>query len=646
MTTVVNLNAVRSSTAEDSRPLVRIVIVGHVDHGKSTLIGRLLFETGGITPQKLDSLKAISARRGMPFEWSFLLDSLQAERDQGITIDTSQIRFKTESRDIVLIDAPGHAEFLRNMITGAAQADAALLLIDAAEGVRDQTRRHGYLLHLLGVKQVAVVVNKMDRVGWQEPVFRSIENEIVAYLDNLGVRASAVIPISARDGDGVSAASVPAPWYGGPTVLAALDGFDPARAPADLALRMPVQAVYKFDDRRIVAGRIETGTLNVGDEVVFQPSAKTARVRSIETWPVPAPGEAPRSVGAGASTGITLDREIFVERGEILSTPAARPRTARRLRIRLFWLADEPLAVGTVVTARLATSETRATVAVIHDVVDPGALSAFEASAIGRNQVGEIELALSRPIAADPHGVNPLTGRIALEFGGRIAGGGLVISVSDAGAEAARPARNVTPVASAISTRERLDRNGHSGAVVWLTGLSGSGKSTLAKALERRLFDRGGQPALVDADTLRTGLNADLGFSEADRAENNRRLAEVANVLKNIGNIVLVTAVSPSAAARQRVREIVGERFFEVHVTAPLEVCEARDPKGLYARARAGEIKDFTGIDAPYEAPVAPELVIETDRLDVAAGVERLERLLAEAGVIAAARTSSDDAGL
>lgn len=641
----VNVMTLPLSVPAADRPLVRIVIVGHVDHGKSTLIGRLLHETGGIPAQKIEQLKAMSARRGMPFEWSFLLDSLQAERDQGITIDTSQIRFQTPSRDIILIDAPGHAEFLRNMITGAAQADAALLLIDAAEGVRDQTRRHGYLLHLLGVKQVTVVVNKMDRVGFDEAAFRAIESEITAYLADLGVRASVVIPISAREGDGVSERGGRTPWYEGPTVLEALDGFEPARAPQDLALRLPVQAVYKFDDRRIVAGRIETGSLKIGEEIVFQPSGKTAVVKTIESWPMPAAGKELTLLNAGAAAAITLDREIFVERGEIISTPASRPHAARRLRVRLFWLAEEPLETGTVITARLATSESRATVATVHEVVDPGHLSTFESKSIGRNQVGEVELVLSRPIAADPHGLNPRTGRVALELGGRIAGGGLVISVLDGEASRVEP-RNITPVSSAMTEEERVGRFGHEGAVVWLTGLSGSGKSTLARALERRLFHRGGMATLLDGDTLRAGLNSDLGFSDADRAENNRRLAEVANFLKNLGHIVLVAAVSPSAAARGKVRAIVGERFFEVHVATPLDVCEARDPKGLYAKARAGEIRGFTGIDAPYEAPTAAELVIENDKLDPSAGVDRLEAMLAQAGVFRRPFSAGDDAGL
>src|SRR6202023_2867399 len=285
-----------------TRPQVRIVIVGHVDHGKSTLVGRLLHETGSLPEGKLEMLKAVSARRGMPFEWSFLLDALQTERDQGITIDTTQIRFRTGSRDIVLIDAPGHAEFLRNMITGASQADGAVLIIDALEGVRDQTRRHGYLLHLLGVKQVAVVVNKMDRVDFSSARFKEISDEISAHLTGLGVTPSAVIPISARDGDGVAARTPRIGWYAGPTVVEALDELEPARLLSELPLRLPVQAIYKFDDRRIVAGRIESGHLASGDEIVIMPAGKIARIRTVESWPLtPVKGKQ----GAGRSGGIT-----------------------------------------------------------------------------------------------------------------------------------------------------------------------------------------------------------------------------------------------------------------------------------------------------------------------------------------------------
>src|SRR5712692_2862565 len=308
----------RPVSAAAARPLVRIVIVGHVDHGKSTLVGRLLHETGSLPDGKLEQLKAVSARRGMPFELSFLLDALQTERDQGITIDTSQIRFRTPSREFVLIDAPGHAEFLRNMVTGASQADAALLLVDAAEGVREQTLRHAHLLHLLGIRQVVAVINKMDRVGYDDGRFREIDAEIMGHLDDLGLKPAAVIPISARHGDGVVERTTAIDWYQGPTVIEALDRFAPARPATALPLRLPVQAVYKFDDRRIVAGRIQSGRIAVGDEIVVAPSGKRAIVRSIEAWPANGDAE-PREAGAGRSVGITLDRELFISRGDVIA---------------------------------------------------------------------------------------------------------------------------------------------------------------------------------------------------------------------------------------------------------------------------------------------------------------------------------------
>src|SRR4051794_29876582 len=469
-----------------TRPQVRVVIVGHVDHGKSTLVGRLLHETGSLPEGKLEMLKAVSARRGMPFEWSFLLDALQTERDQGITIDTTQIRFRTRSRDVVLIDAPGHAEFLRNMITGASQADGAVLIIDALEGVRDQTRRHGYLLHLLGIRQVAVVVNKMDRVDFSAARFNAIGAEISAHLTALGITPFAVVPISARDGDGVAERTPRIGWYDGPTVLEALDALQAARAPERLALRLPVQAVYKFDDRRIVAGRIESGSLSAGDEIVIMPSAKIAKIRTVESWPqTPVLGRQ----GTAHSVGITLDRELFIERGDVIAHAASAPRDTRRLRARIFWLHDKPLVAGAAILVRLGTRETRATVAAIEKAVDPGELASRETNAIARNHVGEIELFLAQPVAADPYADNPRTGRLVIEINGRIAGGGLVLSV-DANPRAAPV--DIVPVESALLPEERSARYRHGGAVVWFTGLPGAGKSTLARALERWLFSRGG----------------------------------------------------------------------------------------------------------------------------------------------------------
>jgi len=611
-----------------TRPQVRIVIVGHVDHGKSTLVGRLLHETGSLPDGKLEMLQAVSARRGMPFEWSFLLDALQTERDQGITIDTTQIRFRTKSRDVVLIDAPGHAEFLRNMITGASQADGAVLIIDALEGVRDQTRRHGYLLHLLGIKQVAIVVNKMDRVDFSETRFNEISDEISTHLIGLGVTPTAIIPISARDGDGVAERTARIGWYNGPTVVEALDQLTPARALDSLSLRLPVQAIYKFDDRRIVAGRIESGHLGAGDEIIIMPAGKIARVKSVENWPEGAPSF---RRGAGRSVGITLDRELFLERGDIIAHAKTAPRDTRRLRARIFWLHDAPLKAGASILVRLGTMESRATIVAIDKAVDPGELASVETSQIGRNHVGEIDIALAKPVAADAYTDNPRTGRLVIEVNGRIAGGGLVLSV-DAGHRAIPV--DIVPVESALRPDERSARYGHGGAVIWLTGLPGSGKSTIARALERKLFSRGGSPILLDGDTVRAGLNSDLGFSPQDRAENIRRLAETATHLARNGHIAIVAAVSPATEDRANARRIADTLFREVYVSTPAEVCESRDPKGHYAKARAGNLPSFTGIGRDYQAPANAELTLDTSQRSVSDAAEDVERMLADSGVL------------
>jgi len=611
-----------------NRAQVRIVIVGHVDHGKSTLVGRLLHETGSLPEGKLEMLKAVSARRGMPFEWSFLLDALQTERDQGITIDTTQIRFRTNAREVVLIDAPGHAEFLRNMITGASQADAAVLIIDAAEGVRDQTRRHGYLLHLLGIRQVAVVINKMDRVAFSAQRYQDISDEISAHLNGLGVAPTAVIPISARDGDGVAARTQRIGWYAGPTVVEALDQLAPARPMNTLPLRLPIQAVYKFDDRRIVAGRVESGSLKTGDEIVIMPAGKIAKIKSVEGWPATPVSEAQ---GAGRSVGITLDRELFLERGDVIAHSSVSVRDTRRLKARIFWLHDTPVTAGTTMLVRLGTMESRATVVAIENAVDPGELSSVGTQSIGRNHVGEIDISLAHPVAADTYADNPRTGRLVIEVNGRIAGGGLVLSV-DAGSRGVPV--DIVPVESALRADERSARFRHHGAVVWLTGLPASGKSTLARALERRLFSRGGSPILLDGDTLRAGLNGDLGFSPLDRTENIRRLAEVATHLARNGHVAIVAAVSPSLEDRAQARRIAEEHFHEIHVSTAADVCEARDPKGHYRKARAGDLKGFTGIDGGYQPPANAELVLDTGTTSVADATDEIERLLARRGVL------------
>lgn len=603
---------VDTTVGTTDRPLP-IVIVGHVDHGKSTLVGRLLHEVDALPAGKVDALREMSRRRGMPFEWSFVMDALQAERDQGITIDTTQIRFSTELRTYVVIDAPGHKEFLKNMITGAASADAALLVIDAAEGVLEQSRRHAYILHLLGVRQVAVAVNKMDAVGYDEARFAEVEGEIRRYLSEIGVTPDAVIPISARNGDNIASRSENTPWYKGPTIVRALDAFKAPPALTERPLRLPVQDVYKLDHRRIIAGRIESGRIRVGDTLVFSPGGKKARIASIESWNETTPR---LTAIAGQSVGITLDEQIFVERGNMASLEEQRPVETRTLRVRLFWLGHSPLRLGARYMLKLATSENPVTVQSIERVIDVEDLSGRSGDEVHRNEVAEIVLQARTPIAVDDFQEIARTGRGVLVDGYDLVGGCIVDApTEDAGetqVKQAPAASNIHAVADAVGAEARAASNGHRGGILWFTGLSGAGKSTVALALERALFERGLQAFVLDGDTIRHGLNSNLGFSPEDRSENIRRVAEVARLFAEAGMIVIASLISPTRADRDRARSI-GNRFFhEVYIRADLKTCEGRDPKGLYAKARAGEIAEFTGISAPYEEPAAPELTLDT----------------------------------
>lgn len=616
------------SGAAEARPL-RIVIVGHVDHGKSTFVGRLLHETGSLPEGKLEAVRAMSARRGMPFEWAFVLDAMQTERDQGITIDTTQIRFRTARRPYLVIDAPGHKEFLKNMVTGAAQAEAALLVIDAAEGVQEQSRRHGYLLHLLGIRQVAVLVNKMDLVDYSADRFGRVAEDFRAYLAELGVEPACIVPISAREGDNLVGHSPRMPWYQGPSVIHALDSFAYAELPVDRPLRMPVQDVYKFDERRIVAGRIEAGRLAVGDTVLFSPSNKTARIRSIEAWHVPAP---PTEAVAGQSIGVTLDEPIFVERGEIMSHPERPPILTTVFKARLFWLGGTPLRIGSTYKLKLATTEATVVVEAIERSIDTAELKSLPPDRIERNGAGEVVLRTKRMLALDEYARSPRTGRFVLVEDHLPVGGGIVSmeGYPDQRQLVTVRATNITQVGHAVSRAARAARNGHKGGVLWFTGLSGAGKSTLALGLERELFARGWQVYVLDGDNIRSGLCRDLGFGPEDRAENIRRVGEVAALFADAGFLVVSSFISPYRADRQRAREAAGEAFHEIYVKADLQVCEQRDPKGLYKRARKGEIKEFTGISSPYEAPENPELVVPTDALGIEDCVALLLRYVEE----------------
>ncbi len=612
------------------RAALKIVIVGHVDHGKSTLIGRLLYETDSLPPGKVEELKAISARRGMAIEWSFVLDAFQAERDQAVTIDTTQIWFKTVERDYVIIDAPGHREFLKNMVSGAAAADAAILVVDAAEGVREQTRRHGYLLHLLGVRQVAVAVSKMDLVDYDEARFTEVSREISHYLGEIGVVPTFIVPISGRDGDNIAENKAAAgqddasmAWYGGPSLLESLERFQSVTRPVDQPLRFPVQDVYKFDQRRIIAGRIESGILRVGDRLLFSPSNRSARVKSIEVW---SSDTECLEAHAGQSVAITLDEQIFIERGEMASHEALPPMLSTVFRATLFWLAQEPLEVDRTYKLKLGTREARVRVQSIERIIDTDTLAGHPGDRVERNGVGEVVLRCREILALDEYRDLARTGRFALvDDYDTVAGG--VISMEgypDQRHAFGVKSENLTSVEHRVTAPHRTERNGHSGGVLWFTGLSGSGKSTLAMAVEQRLFNKGYHVYVLDGDNVRGGLNANLGFSPEDRAENIRRVGEVAGLFADSGVICISAFISPYRADRERARAAAKVGFHEIFIKAGLEACERRDPKGLYRKARAGEIADFTGISAPYEPPSKAELVVDTEVADIEESVRQV----------------------
>jgi bifunctional enzyme CysN/CysC len=604
------------------RDLMRIVIVGHVDHGKSTLVGRLFHDTGSLPDGKLEQIKAMCERRGMPFEWAFLMDSFQSERDQGITIDTAQIWFRTPKRDYTIIDAPGHREFIKNMITGASSAEAAVMLIDASQGVQQQSRTHAFLLNLLGIRQIIVVVNKMDLAGCAEATFAQIKAEYVRYLGDIGIVPNFVIPAVARDGDNLVHRSERMDWYKEATLIAALDSFRSQGDLAALPLRLPIQDVYKFDDRRILAGRIASGRLRVGDQLLFSPSNKMARVKTIEAWNADAAAEA----GPGQSIGITTDEQLFIERGDIASHADQPPIETNVFRGRLFWLGRKPLVRGDAYRLRLQTRDVQVIVEAIDAIYDPDALAQRPADKVERNEIADVILRSYALLALDEVEQNPQTGRFVLGDGVNIVAGGTISmrDYPDQRSLVTVKSTNITAVAHRVTNPQRVARNGHTGGVLWLTGLSGAGKSTIAMAVEQELFRRGYQAYVLDGDNVRRGLNSNLDFSPEDRAENIRRVGEVAALFADSGQIVVTAFISPYRTDRQRARAAAGNGFHEIYIKASLETCEKRDPKGLYRRARTGEIAEFTGVTAPYEMPESPELTIDTDRLSIAQSVARV----------------------
>jgi bifunctional enzyme CysN/CysC len=613
----------------DIEPKVRVVFVGHVDHGKSTLIGRILHDTGSLPEGKVEEIKKACAAEGMGFEFAFLLDALLEEQKQNVTIDTTEIPFRTARRRYAIIDAPGHKEFLKNMITGASRADAAILVIGADEGVREQSRRHAYLLGMLGIKHVIVVVNKMDLVDYSEKRFREIEQEYRKFLLELGLDAQTFIPASAKEGANIARASMKMKWYCGASVLEALDLLEPQKRDVDLPLRFCIQDIYRFDKRRIIAGRIETGTLRVGDQLVFSPANKSSVVANIERWNT----ETTEPAVAGDSIGITLSEQIFVERGYVASHENETPIETNRFHADLFWIVREPLRVGHLYDLRLATQDVKCQIVSIERVLDSSTLEPKSdgREQLERNEIGRLTIQTRGPLVIDNHERIPNLGRFVIIDDGQICGGGTIFGgvYTD---RTITKSKNIFWTEGKITARERAIRIGHRGAVIWLTGLSGAGKSTIAQSLERELFHRGMHTYVLDGDNIRHGLNSNLGFSPDDRVENIRRVSEVARLMADAGTVVITAFISPYRMDRRRAREIALEgnaEFIEVFVDAPLEVCEARDPKNLYKKARAGQIREFTGIDAPYEAPEDPEIVVPTNEQTVDESVATiLEQLL------------------
>ena len=582
-----------------------IVIVGHVDHGKSTLIGRLLHDTDNLQEGKVAQIIESSKKRGLKIEWSFLLDSLQIERDQGVTVDSTRIPFLLGGREFVIVDAPGHRQFLRNMITGAADAEAAVLVVDAAEGAREQTRRHAMLLHLIGIRHVIVLLNKVDLLDFDQKKIEAVEQSVSELLGKLDLEAALFVPASARDGDNIASRSERMPWYDGPTLTEALAQVPSPASRANLPLRLPVQDVYRFNDKRYVAGRIERGRVRVGDTVIIGTQKTPARIASIESWHT-----APQVAAvAGQSIAVTLEPDVIPDRGDLLHLQEEPPVEASRIRTRLFWLRQEPLRVGESFKLRLATAEHAVTVTSIDSVLNLDDLTEQPGEEVPAEGFAEITLSASENVQFDPFVPGTADGRgVLVDRQQRIVGGAPLIGP----AAIAAGEKVIHPSASTVTLQDRERIKGHRGAVFWLTGLSGAGKSTLARGAEAALFAAGLDVTVLDGDTLRTGLCKDLGFSEADRTENVRRAAEVARILRDAGQVVLVALISPLQSDRALARQIIGEGFEEVFVDADLSTCEQRDPKGLYAAARSGKISGFTGIDAPYEAPQAPALHLKT----------------------------------
>lgn len=534
----------RSVAARES---LSLVVAGHVDHGKSTVVGRLLADAGGLPTGKLEQVRSFCERNSRPFEYAFLLDALKEEQSQGITIGASRVFFKTAKRDYLIVDAPGHEEFLKNMVSGASHAEAALLVVDAKEGARENSRRHGYVLSLLGIRQVAVLVNKMDLVGYERTAFERVRSECEAFLQGIGVKAAAFLPVAAAAGENLAGRSPRMPWHAGPSLLELLDSFSAEPPPRGRPFRMLVQDVYKFtargDDRRIVAGTVEAGEVRPGDEVVFHPSGASSRVRSLEAHGRPGA----ERLGAGEAAGFTLEKPLFVRRGEIAALKGqAPPKVATRLRASVFWLGRNALAPGRDFTLKLGTARAGARVEKVLRVLDAATLEApAEASAVGRHQAGEVVLALDRPVAFDLAEAEPATGRFVLVDGFDITGGGLVLEAlpdAPAGPRGRVALRNSKWVYGGVPAARREERSRQRACLLIVTGSDDEARKEAARALEERLFEEGRQVYFLGIGSVLYGVDADIRGAPADDEEDMRRAAEVAHILLDAGMVLVFSA--------------------------------------------------------------------------------------------------------
>ncbi|WP_029059650.1 sulfate adenylyltransferase subunit CysN [Stappia stellulata] len=607
----------------DQKGLLRFLTCGSVDDGKSTLIGRLLHDTKRVLEDQVAALRSDSRKygtQGDDIDFALLVDGLEAEREQGITIDVAYRFFATDARKFIVADTPGHEQYTRNMATGASNSDLAVILIDARKGVLQQTRRHSFIVSLLGIRHVVVAVNKMDLVDNDAEVFAQISSDYRAFADSFGFETLQMIPMSALTGDNVTARSGAMDWYQGPTLLAHLESVGVAGETSDGPFRMPVQWVNRPNlDFRGYCGTLVSGRVRPGDRIAVAASGRPAVVERIVTMD----GDLEEAC-AGDAVTLTLEEEVDISRGDVLCAPDQRPEVADRLGAHLIWMDDQPLVPGRTYAIKAGKRLASASVTRIDHGIDVNTLKHEELETLALNGIGYCELSLSSPVAFDPYEVNRDLGAFVLidPLTNHTVAAGMIW-------KALRKADNIHRQAFDIDRSARAALTGQAPKVLWFTGLSGAGKSTVANLVEQRLHAMGRLTFLLDGDNVRHGLNKDLGFSEADRVENIRRVGEVAKLFTEAGLITLVSFISPFRSDRQMARDLFkpGE-FVEIHVHAPLEVAEARDPKGLYRKARAGEIRDFTGIDSPYEAPEAAEIVLNTDGADPVALADEVIRYL------------------